>query len=97
MNKYMIVIALSMLSGCSNSNTESLQSIGGSRAVGIVDIGTPLAWGVSTASIDTKKGLLIALKRCKAWGYKEVEAFGGIIVSQINGVQTATVKYQCLN
>lgn len=100
MKKIFIVLVCLILSSCAVNKT--LQPTGGSKADGTVDMSYSYG-GFEKPIIDWDITEESAVKRCKAWGYKDAEAFGGTIKtcsSYYNGSCNSylvTAKYQCLD
>ncbi|MES2903137.1 MAG: YecR family lipoprotein [Pseudomonadota bacterium] len=88
------------LAGC--ATVSQMTATGGSRADGVVRLSYEL--GVfDKARIDESSALRSAQARCKTWGYKDAEAFGGITrqcqaPGGMYGCQRwlITKEYQCL-
>jgi YecR-like lipoprotein len=97
----LFVLIFLALSGCATQKT--LVPTGGSKSDGTVD----LAYEVGLFEepiVDSMQGLNAAKERCKAWGYKNAESFGGSKsdCQQFNGYgncvrQIVTITYQCLD
>lgn len=89
-----------LFSGC--ASIKILQATGGSRADGVVDLS--YEYGMfEQPKVQWDQGLITATERCKAWGYKSAEAFGGTTsqCQAYNGYGSCirhfvTVKYQCI-
>ena len=100
-NLIILLITLATLNGCASIKT--LQATGGSKADGVVELS--YQYGMFEApQVQWDQGLVTAQQRCKAWGYKNAEAFGGT-TSQCqarNGYGNCTrhfvtAKYQCIS
>lgn len=83
------------LQGCAVQ--KELVPTGGSRADGTVKMS--FETGLFEApKIDTQQALNTAQKRCAAWGYTGVEAFGGAMKECLNrdcGRWMVTYQFQC--
>lgn len=95
------LLALLALTGCATPIT--MQAVGGSKADGTVDLGFEYG-AFQNPIVDREAALETARQRCKAWGYKNAEAFGGTKNQCVafNGYgncmrQTVTVTFQCLD
>ncbi len=90
------VILLATLQGCAVQ--KELIPTGGSRADGTVKLA--FQTGVfEKPQIDTAKSLETAKKRCAAWGYTDVEAFGGAgkeCIDRNCEHWTVTYQFQCI-
>lgn len=83
--------------------TKIPQATGGSKADGVVNLSYQ-ASQFEQVTVDWFEGDKEALRRCKSWGYKEVEPFGGMTssCSQYGGlgggcaVMTYNKSYQCI-
>ncbi len=91
------IIAL-LVSGCATHKNWS--ATGGNKAGGTVKLS--YQYGMfESPKVSEDQALEIATKRCKAWGYTEADAFGGIVqtcaVSSGTGCTTwmVTKEYQC--
>lgn len=89
-----------VLAGC--ATVSQMTATGGSRADGVVRLSYELG-PFDKAKIDEADGLRTAQARCKTWGYKDAEAFGGIIrqCQQPGGLYGCnrwliTKEYQCI-
>lgn len=76
---------------------------GGSRADGVIELSYSYG-SMQKPIIDPQQAYQAALNRCKAWGYKETEAFGGgrticTMPAGMGGCNqfTTTIVYQCLS
>jgi hypothetical protein len=98
-NWKIIVVCGLALAGC--TSTPMLVASGGSRADATVEMSYEYS-AFEVPEIDLAQGQVAAVERCKAWGYKSAEAFGGQTKQCqgfYNGACTgwvATVTYQCL-
>jgi len=99
MNKIIFVIISLSLSSC--AVVKIPQATGGSKADGIIELSYQYG-GFEIQEVKWDKALITAQKRCRAWGYKNAEAFGGT-TSQCQAYnqygcvrQFVTAKYQCL-
>jgi hypothetical protein len=88
------------LAGC--ATVSQMTATGGSRADGVVRLSYELG-PFDKARIDEAAGLRDAQARCKTWGYKDAEAFGGVTrqcqaPGGMYGCQRwlITKEYQCL-
>ena len=66
---------LVLLAGC--TTVSQMTATGGSRADGVVRLSYELG-ALDKARIDEADALRTAQARCKTWGYKDAEAFGGV-------------------
>jgi hypothetical protein len=78
-----------------------MSATGGSRADGVVRLSYEFGM-LNKIKIDEADALRTAQARCKTWGYKDAEAFGGTTrVCQSSGMYgcnhwLVTKEYQCL-
>ena len=89
------------LAACATTVQKDLVATGGSRADGTVELSFEHGQ-FQKPQLDLQQGLVTAVERCKAWGYKNAEQFGG----EARRCQVAnnygctrwfvTVTYQCL-
>lgn len=80
----------------------SLIPSGGSKADGVIELS--YSYGqYQTPEVDYQQGLIKAIDRCMAWGYRDAEAFGygsvECIYSNDYGCRqyTVTHSYQCVD
>jgi hypothetical protein len=98
-HKWFALAALVVVAGC--STVSQMTATGGSRADGIVRLSYELGM-FQKANIDEAASLQTAQARCRTWGYKDAEAFGGVTrqcqQSGSMGCQlwTVTKEYQCV-
>ncbi len=88
--------ALLALAGCSTGPTKMI-AVGGDRAGGTIDMVYNKT--LFDPGADYIEGQVIASEKCRAWGYKGAEAFGGEHVQcrDRNCFDTVvSVTYQCL-
>lgn len=98
-----VFVSLSFfVAGC--ATPVSLTATGGSKADGVVELSYDYG-NFQVPVIDEEQALSVALKRCKAWGYKNAEPFEGAVTScasrdllttsciAVRGTRT----YQCLS
>lgn len=94
------VIAAFSITGCAHTKKE-WAATGGSRADGVVKLSfqfRPFEYPEASA----QQGLELAKSKCLAWGYKNAEAFGGVIQTcndqDSRGCNSwlVTAEYQCL-
>lgn len=100
---YRVAFALASVlavSGCSVN--KPFYATGGSRADGTVDMAYDTAYMV-TPVVNYGQAENIAAQKCRVWGYKDAESFGGKVENcyQRNGYGNCLrgqviVKYQCL-
>lgn len=90
-----------LLTACATPTTMS--ATGGSKADGIVEMSYEYG-EFQQPVIDPEQGMVSAVKRCKAWGYKKAEPFDGgvstcIIPGGFGGCSRMrqTISYQCIN
>ena len=101
MNKYLLLL-LSIVSLSSCAVNKTLYPTGGSKADGVIEM-TYSYGGFEQPIVDWDVTEKTAAKRCKSWGYKNAEAFGGTLQqcnSYYNGSCNSylvTAKYQCLD
>jgi hypothetical protein len=87
------------LAGC--STVSQMTATGGSRADGIVRLSYE-AGRFNKVRIDESDALRTAQARCRTWGYKDAEAFGGTTrqcqaISMYGcGRWLVTKEYQCI-
>lgn len=87
------------VAGC--ATVSQMTATGGSRADGVVRLSYE-AGLLSKVRIDEADALRTAQARCRTWGYKDAEAFGGITRQcQSSGMYgcnrwLVTKEYQCL-
>lgn len=99
MYKALILGAIAVLAGC--STVSKMTATGGSRADGIVRLSYELGM-FDKAKIDEADALRTAQARCRTWGYKDAEAFGGVTrqCQSFGGYGCTrwlvTKEYQCL-
>ena len=101
MKKSIMILAVFALTGCATNITP--QATGGSKADGIVNLSYDVE-ELQKPVIDWEKADAEAVRRCKAWGYKKAEAFGGATRSCVQyggigggcAVRQFTHSYQCL-
>ena len=97
--KHVLLVALLLLSGCATNVTP--QATGGSKADGTVTLS--YEYGLfEQPVVDWSTAKVQAKERCKAWHYKNAEAFGGAQTHCLafngygNCVRTqVNVTYQC--
>lgn len=93
-----LIFAITLMQGCAVK--KQLVATGGSRADGIVKMSFQYG-ALEVPKFDERQGLLVAKKRCAAWGYTDAEAFGlstkTCAYSSKYGCDTwlVTVEYQC--
>jgi len=93
-----------LLASCTTNVPKELVATGGSKADGVVELSYQYN-ELETPIVDKAKGQETAEKRCKAWGYKRADPFGGekIICNISPGAWTScgnyigTIQYQCLD
>jgi hypothetical protein len=95
-------VALSVFVGLAGCSTVSqMTATGGSRADGIVRLSYE-AGRFDKVRLDEADGLRTAQARCRTWGYKDAEAFGGTTrqcqaISMYGcGRWLVTKEYQCI-
>lgn len=101
MKSMLTFIALIGLSACATNITP--QATGGSKADGIVTLSYDVGQ-MQKPIVNWESAELEAERRCKAWGYKKAEAFGGSTRSCVQyggfgggcAVNQYTHSYQCL-
>ena len=87
------------LAGC--ATVSQMTATGGSKADGIVRLSYE-AGALNKVRIDEADALRTAQARCRTWGYKDAEAFGGVTRQcQSSGLYGCnrwfvTKEYQCL-
>ena len=93
-----IIVLTLLISGCTSS-PKSMWASGGSKADGTVDLS--YNYGLfEKPEVDWQAALMTAQQKCKAWGYKNAEPFGG---QQENcqdedcWQKLVTVTYQCID
>ena len=90
---------LVVLAGC--GTVSQMTATGGSRADGIVRLSYEYG-SFNKVNIDEATALRTAQERCRTWGYKDAEAFGGVTrqcqASNMYGCMrwTVTKEYQCV-
>lgn len=92
-----IVLTAFALTGCAVQ--KELQSIGGSRADGVVELAVD-AGPFESVEVDEGQGLQEARRTCSNWGYNDAERFSSGVQSCINAECTwkrLTWKYQCID
>lgn len=101
MKKLILVSVLMALAGCTTH--VKMVPTSGSKADGIVEMSYEIG-GLSKAIVDEQQALRDAKRRCEAWGYKNVEPFGGYrkVCTWPGGLGgcsqwTVTMQYQCLD
>ena|SRR6478752_1349498 len=92
--------AFVVLAGC--ATVSQMTATGGSRADGIVRLSYEYG-SFNKVNIDEAQGLQTAQARCRTWGYKDAEAFGGVTRQCQNSAGIygcnrwlVTKEYQCL-
>jgi len=101
--KYITIIITAILISSCSVNKE-MQATGGSKADGTIKLSYEYG-SLEQPVIDEAAAVKTAVKRCKAWGYKNAEAFGGTTKSCSNRAGLVggcnqwlvTKEYQCLN
>jgi len=95
------LVPLLLLVACATPT--SMSATGGSKADGIVEMSYEYG-EFETPILDPEQGMASAVKRCKAWGYKQAEPFdGGIQTCAMPGGfagcarMRTTISYQCTN
>jgi len=98
-NKVFAVATLMFVAGC--STVSQMSATGGSRADGIVRLSYEQG-KFQKADIDEATSLQTAQARCRVWGYKDAEAFGGVtrVCNAPGGMYgcnqyLVTKEYQC--
>ena len=93
-------IALIILSGCATV-TKEMAATGGSKADGTIELSYEHS-ELESVTVDEKKAIETAKSRCKSWGYKNAEKFGGskttcIMRGGFSGCARSitTTQYQC--
>ena len=99
-NKLFVLVSCLLLTACAVN--KNLEATGGSRADGTIELSYDYDQYESPIT-NPDQGLQTAMSRCRAWGYKDAEAFGGARTScsmpgGMGGCSRylVTVKYQCL-
>jgi len=69
------LLATVIMSGC--AVTKQYTATGGSRSDGVVRLSYEVG-AMQTAQVNEQQGVELAAQRCRTWGYKGAEAFGGI-------------------
>lgn len=88
-----------LLSSC--SVTKEMSATGGSKSDGTVKLSYTYN-SFEQPTVDRDNALATAVKRCKAWGYKDAEPFDGSLKSCSSGsaygcsIWMVTREYQCL-
>lgn len=99
MNKVIVALML-IVSSCAVNKT--LHPTGGSKADGTIEMSYTYG-GFERPIVNFKLAEDTAGKKCKAWGYKSAEAFGGAIKecgSYYNGSCNSYIvkkEYQCID
>lgn len=95
------LLSILLLAACATPTTMS--ATGGSKADGIVEMSYEYG-EFQQPVIDPEQGMISAIKRCKAWGYRKAEPFDGgistcIIAGGFGGCSRMrqTISYQCIN
>jgi len=95
-----VLLSVLALSGCSVN--KPFYATGGSRADGTVDMAYDTAY-LEAPVVSHSQAKNIAVQKCRVWGYKDAEPFGGQVENcyQRNGYGNCLrgqviVKYQCL-
>lgn len=95
-----LLVGCVLLSGC--TVYKEMQATGGSRADGTVRLSYDYG-DMEEPIVDLAKAQATAKARCKKWGYKDAEPFGGqqTVCQQPGGLSgcmntLVTVEYQCL-
>lgn len=104
MKKLFWISMVVLLSGCAREVQKELVAVGGSKADGVVELGYDYDPELERPVTDPDQGKKVALKRCEAWGYKDVEEFQKMREScaytGLYGVcrkVNAYIQYQCLD
>ncbi|HOO81886.1 MAG TPA: YecR family lipoprotein [Alphaproteobacteria bacterium] len=98
--KNFLLLVVIFLSGCAVNKT--MYATGGSKADGTVTLSYSYG-GFEQPVVDYASALTTAKDKCKAWGYKNAEAFGGeslkCLAYNAYGCtqQQVDVMYQCLD
>lgn len=99
MRNITIIGCLAMLTACAAPT--GMSATGGSKADGVVEMSYEYS-EFQKPIIDPQQGMNTAVKRCKAWGYKQAEPFDGgiqtcIIPGGFGGCarMRTTISYQC--
>ena len=94
------IMILSMM-GC--ATTKDWVATGGSRADGTIKLSYEYG-SFESPQLNEQQAVETAKKRCKAWGYGNAEAFGGVVKncqapSSMGGCDQwlVTKEYQCLD
>jgi hypothetical protein len=96
-----VIAFATLLASLSCATVKVPQPIGGSRAVGTVQLAYEYG-GFERPQVDWETGNQIATERCRGWGYSEAESFGGGVsqctaYNQYGCLQFfVTITYQCL-
>ena len=95
-----ISLLLVLCSGCASVKT--LVATGGSRSDGVVELSYEVGL-FERPQVQWDQGLITATDRCKAWGFRSAEAFGGTTseCQALNGKGQCVgwriiAKYQCI-
>lgn len=95
-----VLVSFLVLFGCSVN--KPFYATGGSRADGTVDMAYDTAY-LEVPTVSHSQAKNIAVQKCRVWGYKDAEPFGGQVENcyQRNGYGNCLrgqviVKYQCL-
>lgn len=95
-----VIILAVLVTGCTTIKIP--QATGGSKADGIIDLSYQYG-GLEKPVVQWDQALITAKQRCGAWGYQNVEAFGGTTshcqaFNQYGCVRfLVTRKYQCMD
>lgn len=75
MKSAMLALAIVLLGGCATQKEWS--ATGGSRADGVVRLSYEVG-EFEKPQLDEQQAVALATQRCRTWGYKGSEAFGGV-------------------
>ena len=98
MRKLLVVGAFGVLAAC--ATVSQMTPTGGSRSDGVVEMS--YEYGMfDKVKLDPTTAQTQAKARCQTWGYKDAEAFGGVVkqCQAMSGYGCArwfaTMKFQC--
>ena len=96
MKKRMLILLTVITASVIGCAKAQWQATGGNRSGATVDISYELN-SVTRAPDNDTEALRLARERCKAWGYEDAEAFGGVIRKRIDSKSVRYIKtFQCL-
>lgn len=101
----LLVLSTLLATGCAKQVPKNWAATGGSRSDATVTLSYQYVPISEIPVIDDAEGLQTAIKRCKSWGYKDAEPFGGTTTTSqphmdpvwgATTMVTVNKTYQCL-